>query len=233
MAGPDDRTPPDDQPEHELAERGRALIADAVAVTSAPPRLRDRIEADRSRARGPRRRRRVALGGSLGALAAAAAAAVVISVGHQGEPTIAAASQLAERGPALAAPRPDPRNDALLRTSVGGVPFPDWSDEFPWRASGARRDVLGGREATTVFYDSPHGERLAYTIVAGEPLPRPEGARGITVRGTTFDLLRRPTENVVVWDRGGHTCVMSASVRVPEERLLDLAAWDAGGGVPF
>jgi hypothetical protein len=37
----------------------------------------------------------------------------------------------------------------------------------------------------------------------------------------------------VVWDRAGHTCVMSAPMSVTEERLLDLAAWDAGGGVPF
>jgi hypothetical protein len=36
-----------------------------------------------------------------------------------------------------------------------------------------------------------------------------------------------------VWDRDGHTCVMSAPVSVPEDRLLALAAWDDGGKVPF
>ncbi|MEA2246173.1 MAG: hypothetical protein QOH46_702 [Solirubrobacteraceae bacterium] len=231
MARVDDPTPADPR-DDELAERGRALVARASAATPAPPALRARIAADRDRAR-PIRRRRVVLAGSLAGLAAAAAAALVISLAQSPAPSVTAASQLGDRPPTLAAPPVDRRNSALLRTSVEGTPFPDWSRDFPWRAAGARRDELKGRVATTVFYDNPRGERLAYTIVAGGPLDRPDGARMLTVRGTTFDLLRRGTENVVVWERGGHTCVMSGPARVPEERLLDLAAWDAGGGVPF
>jgi hypothetical protein len=36
-----------------------------------------------------------------------------------------------------------------------------------------------------------------------------------------------------MWDRSGHTCVMSAPLAVPEDRLIGLAAWDGGGDVPF
>jgi hypothetical protein len=229
----DDPTPTDPR-EAALAERGRALVAEAVAATQAPAVLRERIEADRGRARpSPRRRRRVALAGSLAGLAAAAAVVLVISLGAGPAPSVTEASQLGHRAPTLPAPAIDTRNRSLLRTSVDGTPFPDWSGEFPWRAAGARRDTLKGRPATTVFYDDPRGQRLAYTIVGGGPLDRPDGARRLTVRGTTFDLLRRGPENVVVWERAGHTCVMSGPARLPEERLLALAAWDAGGGVPF
>jgi hypothetical protein len=233
MTRTDDPTPADPR-DDELAERGRALVGEAILATRAPAALRAQIAADRQRARPVqrRRRRRAALGGSVAALAAAAAA-LVISLGEEPAPSVTAASQLADRGPALAAPPADARNRALLRTSIDGTPFPDWSEAFRWRASGTRRDDIEGRAATTVFYDSPTGHRAAYTIVAGDPLDRPEGARRLTVRGTTFDLLRRGTENVVVWERNGHTCVMSAPARVSEERLLDLAAWDAGGDVPF
>jgi hypothetical protein len=42
----------------------------------------------------------------------------------------------------------------------------------------------------------------------------------------------RGGQRIVVWNRAGHTCVMSAPEVVPEERLIDLAAWDAGGSVP-
>jgi hypothetical protein len=232
MARMDNPTPADPR-EDELAERGRVLVADAVAATRAPAALRARIEAGREQARPRRRRRRMALGGSIAGLTAAAAVVLAISVGADRGPTVTAVAQVADRGASLAAPATDARNRALLRTSVEGTPFPDWSRDFPWRAAGARRDEIHGRSATTVFYDDPRGERLAYTIVGGKPLERAEGARELTVRGTMFVLLRRGPENIVVWERGGHTCVMSAPERVPEERLLALAAWDAGGSVPF
>jgi hypothetical protein len=38
---------------------------------------------------------------------------------------------------------------------------------------------------------------------------------------------------VVTWERNGHTCVLSAPLAVPEQKLLDLAAWQGGGNVPF
>jgi hypothetical protein len=121
----------------------------------------------------------------------------------------------------------------LLGAAVQGVPFPEWDRAFRWRAAGARRDELAGRPATTVFYDRPGAGRLAYTIVGGDPIGAPDGARTVAVRGTEFWVARQGARRVVTWERGGHTCVMTAPASMPEARLIDLAAWDAGGGVPF
>src|SRR4051812_50184267 len=61
------------------AEHGRALIQAAVEQTRAPLALRERIEAERSRARP--KRRTWALGGSFAAAAAAGLIAVVLAGG--------------------------------------------------------------------------------------------------------------------------------------------------------
>jgi hypothetical protein len=230
-AGP----PPSNDPhvERELAERGRALIAAAVAETSAPLALRERIERDRERARPVARRRWFGLAGSVAAVAAAAVVALVISVGGTPAPEVLATVQLAGKGPALPAPRHDPANPALLQAKIEGLPFPDWNQKFQWRAAGARTDRIDGRDAKTVYYDNPTGARLAYTIVGGKAIAPPDGARTVHLRGKDFHFMMRGNQRVVVWDRAGHTCVMTAPAIVPEERLLDLAAWDAGGGVPF
>ena len=53
------------------------------------------------------------------------------------------------------------------------------------------------------------------------------------LRGNDFHLLRRGGQRIIAWDRAGHTCVMVAPMSVPEERLVEIAAWDAGGKVPF
>jgi hypothetical protein len=227
-------SPSDDpQVEPELAERGRVLIAAAVAETSAPLALRERIERDRERARPVVRRRWLGLGASLAAVAAAAATAVVISLGGAASPGVLATVQLAGKGPALPAPKPDTAHPALLAAQIEGLPFPDWNAKFKWRASGARRDEIKGRDATTVYYDGATGARLAYTILGGAAIEPPEGARTLRVRGDAYYVVNRGNQRIVVWNRAGHTCVMSAPAAVPEARLLDLAAWDAGGGVPF
>jgi hypothetical protein len=233
MAGTGPPQSDDPRVERELAERGHALIAAAVADTAAPLALRERIERDRERARPVARRRRLGLAGSFAAVAAAAVAAIVISVGGTPAPEVLATVQLAGRGPALPAPRHDPGNPALLQAKIQGLPFPDWNAKFQWRASGARRDQIEGRDATTVYYDNPAGVRLAYTILGGGSIKPPEDARTVTVRGKDYHVMTRGNQRIVVWDRAGHTCVMSAPIAVPEARLLDLAAWDAGGSVPF
>jgi hypothetical protein len=228
-------SPEDPRRERELAERGRELVAMAVAETSAPLGLREHIERERERARPVARRRWLGLGASFVAVLAAATAALVISIGGTTAPSVLATVQLAGGGPTLPAPKHDARNPALLQTRIEGLPFPDWNAEFAWRAVGARRDEVGGRRATTVYYDGPAGPqtRTAYTILGGPAIEPPDGARTLRLRGSTFHLLARGGKRIVVWDRGGHTCVMSAPAVVPEERLLDLAAWDAGGRVPF
>jgi hypothetical protein len=233
MAGTVPPTPDDDpRSEEELAERGRELVALAVVETSAPLALRERIEHDREHARPTHRRRWLGLAGSFAAVAAAAVAALVISLGGASAPSVLATVELAGPGPTLPAPKHDTTNDALLRTKIEGLPFPDW-DQFEWRAVGTRNDEIEGRRATTVFYDNPKGARAAYTILGGSAIKAPEGAKTVDVRGTPFYVMYREGQRVVVWDRDGHTCVMSAPRSVPEAKLLKLAAWDAGGSVPF
>ncbi len=233
MAGTVPPTPDHDpRREEELAERGRELVALAVMETSAPLALRERIEHDREHARPSHRRRWLGLAGSFAAVAAAAVAALVISLGGASAPSVLATVELAGPGPTLSAPKHDATNDALLQTKIEGLPFPDW-DQFEWRAAGARSDEIEGRRATTVYYDNPTGARAAYTIVGGEAIGAPEGARTVSVRGTPFHVLTRGGMRVVVWDRDGHTCVMSAPAKVPEAKLLKMAAWDGGGSVPF
>jgi hypothetical protein len=236
MPGMDPPTPEDARREDELAARGRELVAAAVAETSAPPALRERIERlerERARARPSSRRRWLGLGASVAAVAAAAVVALVISLGGASAPSVLATASLAAPGPTLPAPAQDPRNDALLQTRIEGLPFPDWNADFRWRAVGARQDEIEGRRATTVYYDSPRGARAAYTILGGEAIGPPEGARTVNVRGAPFHVMRQGGRRIVVWDRDGHTCVMSAPASVPEARLLALAAWDDGGKVPF
>jgi hypothetical protein len=222
----------DPQVERELAERGHALIVAAVAQTAAPLALRERIERDRERARPGVRRRWLGLAGSFAAVAAAAVVAIAISLGGTSAPGVLATVELAGKGPALPAPGHDPMHPALLQTRIEGLPFPDWNRKFQWRAAGARRDMIEGRDATTVYYDSRLGNRLAYTILGGAAIEPPDGARTVRVRGKSFYLMNRDGQRIVVWNRAGHTCVMSAPSAVPQQRLLSLAAWDAGGAVP-
>src|SRR4051794_11188144 len=71
--------------EDELAERGRLLVAGAVARTRAPLALRERLEDDRASAAGrPRTRRRPLLAAALGALAAAVLVGALVLGGSGG-----------------------------------------------------------------------------------------------------------------------------------------------------
>lgn len=219
---------PPDHPEDELAERGRLLVAEAVAGTRAPQQLRVRLEAERGRRWLPAARwRRGRVLAPVLALAATVVVAVVLATGGS-SPTVLGAAQLAVRGAALPAPAADARRPAALRAEVDGVAFPAWYDAFGWRASGAREDALEGRSTRTVFY-AADGVEAAYTIVSGEALPIPEDSEVRRVGGTVLWVLGDEGRRVVVWERDGHTCVMSASHAVPEQRLLELAAWDGGG----
>jgi hypothetical protein len=221
--------------DEQLAERGRALIAAAVAETRAPLALRERIEADRQRAVdrgfGARRRRPRGLLIPAGGLLAAAVVAVVLLVGGGGAPSVLATASLAARGPVLPAPQEDSANK-LLKTSVDGVPFPYWG-ALKWESVGARDDKIEGREARTVYYANPAGVRAAYTILGGDAIDPPSGAGKRTDKGVQLFVVEDKGRRVVTWERNGHTCVLSAPMTVPEQKLLDLAAWNGGGDVPF
>jgi hypothetical protein len=144
-----------------------------------------------------------------------------------------AVASAAQAGPTHGAPPADPSHQDLLARAVDGVAFPDWSDRFSWKASGERSDTIEGRATRTVFYSGPAGARAAYTIVSGHALGVPAGARAQTVRGIELHVARGGAGQVVTWERNGHTCVMSAPASVPTSRLLELAAWDGGGTVPY
>ena len=218
-----------------LAERGRALIAAAVADTRAPLALRERVEADRqriARGSGARRRRVRGLLIPAGGLVAAAVVAVVLLVGGGGAPSVVATAALAARGPVLPPPAEDKANKALLQTSVEGVPFPYWGQQ-KWESVGARDDTIEGRAARTVYYANPKGVRAAYTILGGDAIDPPSDARKRTDKGTELYVIEKDGRRIVTWERNGHTCVLSAPLAVPEQKLLDLAAWKGNGGVPF
>jgi hypothetical protein len=224
---------PLDPADEQLAERGRALIAAAVAETRAPLALRERIEADRERAgSGPRRRRLRGLLIPAGGLVAAVAVAVVIMVGGGGAPSVVATASLAARGPVLPAPAENEANEALLESSIDGVPFPYWGP-LKWESVGARDDKIEGRDAKTVYYANPAGVQAAYTILGGDAIDPPSDATKRTDNGVELYVVENEGRRIVTWERDGHTCVLSAPVSVPEQKLLDLAAWQGGGNVPF
>ena len=234
---PPDQDIPVDPLDEELAERGRALIAAAMAETRAPLALRERIEADRARAgkRGAGARSRGLLGVlvPVGGLVAAAVVALVLVLGGTNAPSVLATASLATGGPVLPAPAEDTSNKAVLKASMEGVPFPYWGDSFQWKAVGARDDKIEGRSAKTVYYENPKGVRAAYTILGGDTIDAPSGARKQTRAGIVLSLAQDHGRRIVTWTRAGHTCVLSAPLTVPVQKLLELASWKGKGGVPF
>jgi hypothetical protein len=211
-------------------ERFAIAALQAVLEVEAPPRLRERIEAERRRARRPARRRRLTLGAGLAAVTAAAALLVVLLLpGGAGGPSVVEAASLGTRPPTE--PAPGPGRPKLLDASAFGLPFPDWAQKFGWEASGRRVDDIEGRQAVTVFYEKA-GREIAYTIVSGDALPPPRRSALARREGTALRHLSRDGRTIVTWERGGRTCVLSgADVSTPT--LLDLAAWRGLGAVPF
>jgi hypothetical protein len=207
----------------ELERQSCAVAALRGVELASPAGLRTRVEAERSRARGPRRRRRVAFGGALAAGLAAAGLLVALFLPQTGPagPTVVQAAQLAhlpaaERGAAPGSPK-------LLGVTAFGLAYPDWGPGFGWEAAGVRRDQLEGREAVTVFYGK--GDRqIGYTILGGPPVGPPDGTPSARRGDTTLHHLRDGSWAVATWERDGHTCVLSGK-GVPVEVLLDLAGW--------
>ena len=241
MADHEDDIPMTDE-EHALAERGRLLVAAAVAhpEARAPQALREALAeaatpAAPAPAPAPRRRRRArALVGGLGALAVAAVAAValVLALGEAwpgDRPDAPSLQQIAAvaRMPADAAPPAaiggtPPRLDAR----VGRLAFPDWRAAYDWRATGQRSDRVGGRAVTTVFYRYRHGDQttIGYAILAGPPVGLGPG-REIRRRGERYRVFRSAGRRTVTWTQAGHTCVIDAPSTVSATELVKLASW--------
>ena len=209
--------------EDELAERGRLLIAAAVAQTRAPLALRERLEADRAAPARPRRRLRP-FAWAAGALAAVALVAVLATAGGGGgDPSVLAVARAATAAPTAPAPRAAPGGYLTMR--VGDVRFPDWR-ALRWPATGRRTDRVDGRTVQTVVYTARDGTVARYSVVDGAALDVPATARERRVDGTTYRVLETDGDRIVTWERGGRTCVLRAPDSVPEARLVGLAAWE-------
>jgi anti-sigma factor RsiW len=221
----------------ELLEKQRRAVAALRSVEApAPAGLRARLEAERGSrapaARGPAAwLRRPALAGGLAAAATFALLLVFLLPGGAGGPSVVEAAELSARPSEASAPGPDPTQPKLLAARAEGLPYPNWAEEFGWRATGRRVDEIDGRRAVTVFYEK-EGKRIGYTILSGEPLDTPENSRRAVRDGTTLRSLTGDGRVIVTWLRDGHTCVLSGSGAEPDV-LLDLAAWNGKGAVPF
>jgi hypothetical protein len=158
--------------------------------------------------------------------AGAVAALLAVMVALTPEGGDATAERAAEIAQLPATGQAPGASGPVLRAEVDGVAFPDWGQELGWRATGMRRDELDGRRTTTVFYEHT-GHRLAYTIVSGPALPRPDGARVLEHEGLEMSVyrdLRHGGHDVAVFERGGRTCVVAGHVK-RLSTLLELAAW--------
>jgi anti-sigma factor RsiW len=241
----DGSLPPDRRPEVEamiarspeladrLEEQRRAVgvVRGAAATIEAPAGLRARVE--RGRPVGAGTRRRVWAAGLAAAAVAAVALAIVLTLPGNvpGAPSVAEAAVLTTRPPTGPAPLPKADAPTLLARAVDGVPYPNWTKKFGWKAVGSRVDTLEGRRATTVYYEK-NGRRIGYTIFTGSPLEVPADAARVRLEGTALRLLTVDGRPVVTWLRSSHTCILSGA-GVPRPVLEKLAAWNGKGTVPF
>jgi hypothetical protein len=213
----------------ELATERRALRAiRGAADERAPMALRARLEL----ARDPDPRWRLprfltARAATAGVAVAAVAAALAVTIGGPtGGPTVAAAAGLGTRTPVSVAGATPNDHGVVPGVSAAGISFPDWGPNFGFEAVGVRRDHLGGRLATTVFY-ARGDQQIAYTIMSGSSLPA-----GASLHESVWDGLRLGSflshgRVVVTWLRNGHTCVLSGA-DTPSALLARLASYKPG-----
>jgi len=211
-------------------ERKAVEALRGAATVRAPAALRERIAADGARAGWAVPRRRAMLGGGLaGALAVVALVLLlVLPGGTPGAPSVSQAASLALRGASLPAPplaRSRGRATDRLARDVDEVYFPARLGAGS-KATGERVDRLDGRVARTIFYTTPNRAQIAYTIVGGPALTEPSGGAASHLNNIELRTIALRGRLVVTWRHDGHTCVLSAA-GVPDQKLLELAAWKA------
>jgi hypothetical protein len=204
----------------------------ATSEIGAPARLRAQVERRRAgstRGRGWSLSPRVAF---VAAAAAATLAVVLVLPGAlSGSLSVQDAAAYATKQPTAAAPATLAGTPQLLREDVGGVPFPNYAAKFGWKPVGARHDSGDSRDATTVYYEK-NGRTLAYTIVSGDALSKPGDADLRRRSGAEYRVFRTGNRTAVTWERGGHTCILSAEHAGASE-LVALADWRGKGAIPF
>jgi len=220
--------------ERELAKRGEALIAAAVADTQAPQSLRESIERDRQRAQSapaPKasfwRRHRRALAGAGAAMVVLAGVVLALQGGsgpEESAPSLAALEAATQLKPAQPAPAKAGGDPPVLQMRVGAISFPDWEKKFGWRAVGSRKNEVAGRTVKTVYYRNPDGAQLGYSVLAGDPLHEHPPGRRVIREGNTYHVAQAGNHTLVTWTQQGHTCAIVVSSTVPQARLLELAA---------
>lgn len=196
------------------------MVGDAAARRGGRRRALPRAERSRSSRGASPLRPRLAGAGALIA-AAAAVVAIVLGSGGQPAPTVLDASRVALAPATLPSPAENSRDLGKLDVSVEGLAYPYWGGRRGWPAAGARRDRLGGRAVTTVFYASPSGARIGYAIVAGRPLAEPSAGTSLVRGGVRFRVLSAAGATVVTWREGGHTCILAAH-GVPARAMVRL-----------
>jgi hypothetical protein len=213
----------------ELLDRQRRSVTATQALADAPvpESLREVVEPRRRRDSARRRwTPRLAL---VGAVAVAAVVAVALLSGGPAGPTVTEAAAVAQKPPSGPAPRSVGTEGTQLDLGVEGVVFPDFVESYGWKAVGVRHDEIDGRDATTVYYEKD-GTRIAYVIVAGSGLPRPD-APGTTRNGVLLQTLEVNGQLAVTWRRLGHTCILIGPV--PSDALLTLASWRGDGTLRY
>jgi hypothetical protein len=207
-----------------------SAISSAVADSAAPHDLRLRVDAMATEPPHARVRKRRRWAPFLGMAGAAAAVAVALVIAGSGSGLTVDDAVAAAARPPVAAAMLDPTQPNLLRDAVDQVRFPNFANKFGWKVVGTRTDEIHGRKTRTVFYDKG-GDRIAYTIIAGDALDKPDGTSS-TIDGVDLRALQVGSRNVVTWQRLGHTCVLSSDT-VDTQTLLTLAAWKGQGAVKF
>jgi hypothetical protein len=198
-------------------------LAQTIASVRAPTSLRAYVEDQRRRHQPLRLRRRMTAASVVASVALSIAAAVTLFDFGPDAPTVVETAALAERPSSQATPRPSMADANLLDRRAQGVSYPNWQRGFGWRAVGARVDAVGDRRATTVLYAKGE-KRIGYTIISGDPLPPPGGARTSVRKGIPFRYLQRGDRSIIIWERNGRSCVLSGR-KVERGTLLALAGW--------
>lgn len=204
-----------------LAEQERAMTIVRSVDERAPESLHARVAqvAMHGGLTGTRpgreRLRRALVVPGLTAVAVVAAAVIILIGGNQvGAPTITQTAGLALSSATLPAPDVDPTNVYRLNLTAGGITFPNWADTRGFHAVGSRRDTIGGRTVTTVFY-ARDGVRVGYAIVSGRALAGITGASRLRVRGVRFTLARQGSGYLITWVQAGRTCVVASRQMTP------------------
>ncbi len=212
------------------AEQQRAISLLRSVDVPAPDALRGRLEAMIGEAGGHQRRRlsprwRNTLFVPVAtALAIVIVGLVVLFGSGSTAPTVDQTAKLALSSATAPAPARDAAHPELLAASVDGIPFPYYVSSTGWQAIGSRRQTVHHRTIVTVYYRSPDGTRVGYSIVPGHWLSSqddPSVVRG----GIRYSFGRVGAGRYVTWVRGGHTCVI-AGTRVSNRTLLRLARAD-------